>query len=209
MFKVRVTGFNGMKAEFAAATEKVTSIVKEEIIDMAQQWVAAAQRDAPVDEGQLRRLISFYPNGPYSVEIVSQALYSPFMEFGTKKHFRAIPGTEAIASQFKGYKGGDFRAFMRAIVRWVRRKGITGTYSVKTRRRLGSKVNQFAEDYGAAWPIAMKILRDGVKPRPFFFEQGKQLWPRMVRQVESRLRREMKVHVTLPGGISRPDIRAI
>jgi hypothetical protein len=146
MFKVKVTGMRQVTAEFASASDKIGKIVSSEVESMGRDWVAAAQRDAPLDQGQLKRLISLVVKGPYAVEIVSQSMYSPFMEFGTKSRYRPIPGTETIAAQFRGMKSGSFMDMVRSIVRWVRRKGITGTYSVRTRRRTGNKVNQFAED---------------------------------------------------------------
>jgi hypothetical protein len=209
MFRVKITGFKGLQAEFAAATEKLVTIVSSEQQAAAQDWVARAQRDAPVDEGSLKRMITYVKRSEYAYEIISQAVHSPYMEFGTKTRYRPIPGTEQIAAQFRGRKGGDFRTLMRAILRWVRRKGIAGRFSVKTRRRLGGKIDQFAEDYAAAWPIVLSILKKGVYPQPFFFKQADVVWPQMVRNIERRLKRETKVAVILPGGISRPNITTI
>lgn len=206
MFKVRITGMNGLKAEFASASDKIEKITATEVRAMAQDWVAGAQRDAPVDEATLKRLITYEQVSSLTYRVVSQAQYSPFMEFGTKGKYRPIPGTEAIAAQFKGFKGGDFMQLLRAIVRWVRRKGITGTYSVKTKRRTGNKINQFAEDYSAAWPIALSILKHGVSPHPFFFKQGDIVWPQMVRRIEQQLAKLTKVSVILPGQINKPRI---
>lgn len=209
MFRVRVQGFNGAKAEFASMSAKLEQIVASELEAGAREWVAGAQRDAPVDQGTLKRLITYKPVGQFQHEIVSQAFYAPFIEFGTKGRYKPIPGTEAIAAQFRGYKGGDFMQLLRMIVRWVRRKGITGTYSVKTRRRTGNKINQFAEDYSAAWPIAMSILKNGIHPHPHFFKQAEVVWPKIIRNIERRLAKETKVAVIMPGGIRRPEIKTI
>jgi len=168
-----------------------------------------AKTDAPADQGALRGSITYYPAGPMKYEIVAQKFYAPFMEFGTKGKYQPIPGTESIAAQFKGYKGGDFMELLRMIVRWVKRKGITGTYSVKTRRRTGNKVNQISEDYSAAWPIAMSILKNGVSPHPFFFKQMHIVWPQMVRNVERRIAQVSKVKVELPSQATRPQIVTI
>ena len=98
---------------------------------------------------------------------------------------------------------------LRAIVNWVKRKGITGTYSVNTRRRTGSKINQIAEDYSSAWPIAMSILKHGVRPHPFFFKQMAIVWPQFVRNVETRIANRSKVKVVMPPGLDRPKIVTI
>lgn len=208
MFKVKLEGINGVKAQFQAATKDILSIIDSEIEDMAANWVAGAKRDAPADQGTLRQGISYVKKGS-GVEIFSSAFYSPFMEFGTKGNYRAIPGTEQIAAQFKGVKGGDIMQMLRMIVRWVHRKGITGTYSVKTRRRTGSKVTQYAEDYAAAWPILMSILKHGVKPHPFFFKQQEVVWPRMISNITRRLKQSTRVHVEYPGNRSKAPIITI
>ena len=206
MFKVKVTGLAGLKAEFASMSKELPDIVSGELETMSQEWVKLAKTDAPADQGALRGSITYYPAGPMKYEIVAQKFYAPFMEFGTKGKYQPIPGTEAIAAEFKGYKGGDFMELLRMIVRWVKRKGITGTYSVKTRKRSGNKINQFAEDYSAAWPIAMSILKNGVNPHPFFFKQMHIVWPQMVRNVESRIAQVSKVKVELPSNVTRPQI---
>mgnify|MGYP001496019680 FL=1 len=209
MFKVKVTGLAGLKAEFASMSKELPDIVSGELETMSQEWVKLAKTDAPADQGALRGSITYYPAGPMKYEIVAQKFYAPFMEFGTKGKYQPIPGTEAIAAEFKGYKGGDFMELLRMIVRWVKCKGITGTYSVKTRRRTGNKINQFAEDYSAAWPIAMSILKNGVNPHPFFFKQMHIVWPQMVRNVESRIAQVSKVKVELPSNVTRPQIVTI
>lgn len=206
MFKVSVTGLAGLKAEFASMSKELPDIVSGELETMSQEWVKLAKTDAPADQGALRGSITYYPAGPMKYEIVAQKFYAPFMEFGTKGKYQPIPGTEAIAAEFKGYKGGDFMELLRMIVRWVKRKGITGTYSVKTRKRSGNKINQFAEDYSAAWPIAMSILKNGVNPHPFFFKQMHIVWPQMVRNVKSRIAQVSKVKVELPSNVTRPQI---
>lgn len=209
MFKVKVTGMADLKAEFASMAKELPDIVSGELETMSQEWVKLAKTDAPADQGALRGSITYYPAGPMKYEIVAQKFYAPFMEFGTKGKYQPIPGTESIAAEFKGYKGGDFMELLRMIVRWVKRKGITGTYSVKTRRRTGNKINQFAEDYSAAWPIAMSILKNGVNPHPFFFKQMHIVWPKMVRNVESRIAQVSKVKVELPSNVTRPQIVTI
>lgn len=105
---------------------------------------------APADEGNLRNRISSVIN-PFSVEIVCTVNYAAFMEFGTRKfaaqYVSTLPSDwQEYASTFKG--GGAPADFFKAIMEWVKRKGIP-------------------ED--AAYPIAKKILINGVKPHPFLY----------------------------------------
>lgn len=211
-FTVKLKGLDAMQKQILTASEDVRKVCEQEVQAAGQDWVAGAVRDAPKDQAALAGSISSLLNISDTFirsEIVASVFYAPFMEFGTKGKYQPIPGTEKIAEQFKGYKGGDFMELLRNIVRWVRRKGITGTYSVKTRRRTGNKINQFAEDYSAAWPIALSILKNGVNPHPFFFKQGDTVWPEMVRRIQRSLEVKTKVAVILPGEIKRPQIVTI
>lgn len=205
-FKVTVKGLNGLQATIAATTSSIKQIVSQEVEAGAMEWRSLAVKDAPVDQGRLKGAITYYMESEYVAQIACQVFYAPFMEFGTKGKYRPIPGTEQIAQQFKGYKGGDFATFLRHIVQWVRRKGLAGRYSTKTRRRLGNRGVQQIEDLSVAWPIAMSILRRGVTPHPFFFKQQEVIWPKMLRNMERRIRQVSKVNVTLPGAIKRPKI---
>lgn len=209
MFKVSVQGINGVKAQFLAATEEIKGVVSAELDGMAKEWKANAQRDAPVDQGSLKAGITYYMDGGFSAVIVSNAFYSPFMEFGTKGKYTPIPGTEAIAEQFRGYKGGDFATMLKMIERWVNRKGIAGTYSVKTRRRTGGKAAIASQNRSAAFAIALSILKNGVSPHPFFFKQQDILWPEMVKNIRRKIEQGQKVKVIMPGEISRPRIVTI
>lgn len=209
MFKVQLQGLNKLKAEFVSIDKKIFTITDNELNAAAADFVAGARRDAPVDQGALKGAISYYKEAPLFYPIIAQKFYAPFMEFGTKGKYTPIPGTEQIAAAFKGYKGGDFQELLRMIVRWVARKGISGRYSVKTRKRLGSKVDKYAEDYAAAWPIALSVLRNGIKPHPFFFKQQQVIWPKLVEQIKRQLESLTKVSVILPGDIKRPKIVTI
>jgi len=207
MFKVKVTGLAGLKAEFASVAEMLPKIVDGELQTMSQEWVKLAKNDAPADQSALRSAISYYGSN-MKYDIVAQKFYAPFMEFGTKAKYRPIPGTEKLIADITWPKG-DFMELLRMIVRWVARKGITGRYSTKTRKRIGSKVSRYAEDYAAAWPIALSILKNGVKPHPYFFKQMHIVWPQMVRNVEARIANVSKVKVIMPSSVTQPKIIGI
>lgn len=208
MFKVTVKGLPGVKAQFASATKDIVDIVDQELESMAKEWVAGAKRDAPVDQGTLKAGISYLINDR-RVEIFSNVFYSPFMEFGTKGKYLPIPGTENIAAQFKGYKGGDFGEMLKFIELWVAKKGITGTYSVKTRRRTGGKALIASQNKQTAFAIAISILKNGVSPHPYFFKQKDTVWPEMVRKVQKRIEQGSRITVIMPGDINRPRIVTI
>lgn len=207
-FTATITGLNGLEKRFVSTSEDIESIVAGELYAGAQEWVNLAVKDAPRDTGQLVGEIRFEKLSLLEMEIQANKEYAPFMEFGTKGKYRAIPGTEAIAAKFKGFKGTPGKMF-KFILMWVHRKGIGGRFSVKTRKRVGSKINQFAEDYTAAWPIFLSILRNGVNPHPFFFKQQHVVWPEMIRKMERRLAKKTKVSIVLPNEVLRPKIITI
>lgn len=57
------------------------------------------------------------------------------------------------------------------LTRWVHVKHITGTYSVKTHRRMGGKKTQADEDRAMAYAIARAIKARGIRGREFM-KQG-------------------------------------
>ena len=209
MLKIELQGLKGFQQQFAAAPANIKKIVGAAVEEAAADWAKQARDDVPIDQGALKGSISYFMRTDLQAEIVAQKFYAPFMEFGTKGKYRAIPGTEAIAQQFKGYKGGDFQEFLRMITRWVKRKGISGTYSVKTRRRTGNRATQQAQDDAAAWPIAMSILKHGVKPHPYFFKQKEIVWPKMIERIKRNFETKSGVSVIMPGDIKRPKIVTI
>lgn len=67
--------------------------------------------------------------------------YAPFVVFDTKPHWPPL----------------------EPILEWVKRTKIAGTYSTKTRRRVGRRRDKEKEDLQVAWAIARKISREGTK----------------------------------------------
>ena len=169
MVKVSLVGFKQFEKILQEAPKKLVKEIGATIQFGGEKFRELAIKDAPADVGSLRRGISVKKLSETSFEVVSASKYSAPMEFGTKTKFTPIPGIDA--GEFKGRPVGSWKDFINNIAKWVRRKGISGTYSVKTRKRTGNKLNQVAEDYQLAYMIARKIYRTGVRPHPFFFKQ--------------------------------------
>lgn len=108
---------------------------------------------APVDESGIKNSIRQDPIKLGS-EITVGANYASFQEFGTRKFAAAYISTlpadwQTFARQFKGGGGsGSFEDFVMSLVGWCKRHGISEK---------------------AAYPIAIKILRNGMKPQPFLY----------------------------------------
>ena len=114
------------------------------------------------DEGMLLRSISpKYGQGLASV--VASAKYAAYIEFGTRKYaadyVSSLPADwQTYAATFKGKAGGTFKEFLLSIMGWVSRKGI---------------------DKKAAYPIARKIMIDGIRAKPFLYPSVQKTLPEL------------------------------
>jgi hypothetical protein len=136
----------------------------------ANDFVNRAVNDAPVDEGVLRNGISFKRVAQLEYEVVSAAFYSPYIEWGTKSKAEVPADLQSYANQFRG-KGKTGNSFFESILAWVHRTGITARYSIKTRQKMNSTKADKEREYQAAMAIYYSILKKGIKPHPFFFQQ--------------------------------------
>jgi HK97 gp10 family phage protein len=113
MINVEIKGFKELQARIDGLKPELEKEVNGVLQRGAALMVRNAQRDAPVNQeeggGNLKQGISFFPNPVkgLSVEVVSNAKYSPYVEWGTIKYvFYGQPGItpeiESYALQFKG-----------------------------------------------------------------------------------------------------------
>jgi hypothetical protein len=170
MVKINVIGFKQFKEAFDKLPAKLQKETETDIRAAADQFRELAIDAAPSNFGTLRGQITVEKGEGLAWEVVSGSKYSAPMEFGTKGKFQPISGIDA--SEFKGKPtGGTYREMLKNIENWVHKKQLVGTYSVKTRRRIGSKKTQQSQNRQAAFLITRSILRNGVTPHPFFFRQ--------------------------------------
>jgi len=104
------------------------------------------------DTGHLLGSVFQHP-GTLSNTFGASMNYASFVEFGTRKFAAAYVATlpkdwQSFAMQFKGGGSGTFQEFVMSLVGWCKRHGISEK---------------------AAYPIALKILRNGLKPQPFLY----------------------------------------
>jgi hypothetical protein len=168
---LKVKGIGQFQKKMKDLPTHLQKQIAGEIEDSARKINGKQLRLVPVDEGGTKQATGFKKTKPLETELFSNKKYTPFMEFGTKSKAKIPAELQEYAKQFneKGPKI-TFEDFLKIIAAWVRRKGIAGRFSVKTKRRLGSKTTQADEDTQAAYPIAVSILNKGVNPHPFFFQ---------------------------------------
>jgi len=115
----------------------------------ADSIVADAKQRAPVNFGQLRLSIA-KTDATIQLNrslIFSNAPYSAYVEFGTGTKVKIPAGFESLAAKYRGKGGGSFDNLLDNIRDWCKKKGI---------------------DEKLAYPIAVSILRTGIKPQPYF-----------------------------------------
>lgn len=188
---------DGVQAAIDKLQKTGGEIAKEidmEIASGTQRMAKVAKVNAPADMGDLRRKISARPVKFLSYELVAQTDYAAYVEFGTKSKFDNSISDEAkaAAAQFKGKGRGDLKAMERNLTAWVRRKGLAGTYSVKTKKRTGNKANQAKEDKQVARAIMFYILKYGIKPQPYFFPAYYSEKPKLIAQITNILNEKRK-----------------
>lgn len=160
--RVKVSAYNEVKkGAFAISAQAVRNIKSNDSIGVSGGGggLIGSQTTSPFNDGSF---IGF--------EVLNTAPYAPFVEFGTGARAKVPADWADYAATFKGKslgQGGD--TFFQSIVKWVRAKGLSGRYSVKTRRRLGKKDTKEREDEAVAWPIYISILKNGSYPHPFLY----------------------------------------
>jgi len=172
VLKANVIGLDSYLKRLETAKKTVQAEVSGEIGDAAFKFRDDAARTAVAnggDRGTLAKSISAQQNNLFNWTVAVGATYGAFVEFGTKGKARVPAGFEDVAARFKGFKGNGGKLY-DAIYQWVKRKGLTATYSVKTQRRTKSK-GEDKRTQQIAFLIARSIYRYGITPKPFFYMQ--------------------------------------
>lgn len=183
---VNLGGLKDLKVQLRKVVKEKAKAIDTQLQIATEEMERGAKRDAPADQATLRQGITNRKVSELNWILESNAFYSVYMEFGTKGRYQAIPGVDP--SEFKATgEGKTGKGFYDSILEWVKRKGIAGTYQVKNRRRVGSKVDQQIEDEQTAFAIYLSIIRHGVKPHPFFFKQLDAVQPKLIRNIQTVL----------------------
>ncbi len=166
--------FDGVDAAIKNIGSKIKQYeneIQDELNVWALETATLAKQYAPVHEGQLRGSINANFDGKLKASVTVAVNYAAYIEFGTKKFGAAYVSTlpndwATFASQYKGSGGGSFEQFVKNITEWVRLKGIP---------------------IEAAYPIARKILRDGIKPHPYLYPAFVKTKPELIENIKKVL----------------------
>lgn len=121
---------------------------------------------APINIGKLAQSIHKVEVTPKDYDIVVGLDYGAYIEFGTGSKVRVPTELQDQALKFKGRKG-SFKDGLQSIKDWCRQKGI---------------------DEGAAYPIFISILNEGITPRPYLYPS----WIKGRKQYLKDLEEELK-----------------
>jgi HK97 gp10 family phage protein len=166
----RVEGLDKLIASLGKMSKKVEDEISMQVAASALKIESEAKKNVPVNLGTLRNSIhlsSELTGKKTSYSVSTPVSYAPYIEFGTGGKVSIPSGYSSFASGFKGKTKGKFRDMVLALAEWVAKKGIAGTYSVKTQRRTGSKSAKNSQDMKVAYAIAISILRKGLRPQPY------------------------------------------
>jgi len=177
----KIDGLAGLKDQVNGLIADIEQEIGFEIEASAQNIVRDAKRLAPVDQGQLVNGINYKKISPAEYEVVSEAPYSAYLEFGTGAKVQVPAGYEEFAAQFKGQKGpGTLDEFFLNILDWVKSKGITGA---ATGKRKGSQFNSDQQNYDVAYAIFLSILKKGINPHPFLIPAVETEKPKLLERI--------------------------
>lgn len=187
-FALDLSGMDKLTKRLTTIQDDLTKGVAEEISASAYKIERDAKRNAPVNLGTLRQSIHSEStlNG-LTGKVIVGASYGAYVEFGTGGKVSVPDGYQDFALQFKGGSGGSMEDFIKALTLWVKRKGLAGTFSVKTQRRTGSRKIQKSEDEKLARFLAIKILKNGIRPQPYLIPAYETEKPKLFKRLKDLL----------------------
>lgn len=171
MITINVTGLDSVLSKLQNMSESAQEKVQPALNDWADTVALNAKQlvsSNSSDEGNLLRSI-FPVYGVGGASVVASASYAAYIEFGTRKfaasYVSSLPDTwQALANQAKGPAGGSFKEFVASLMAWCRRKGI---------------------DEKLAYPIAKKIIIQGIMPKPFLYPAVEKAYPQLIKDLKS------------------------
>jgi len=165
-----LTQINSFGEDAKRSAVSITNVTADDIVTDAKQNLT---NHKTVNYGQLRLSIA-KTEATIQVNrslIFSNAPYSAYVEFGTGTKVQIPAGFESLAAKYRGKGGGTFDQLLENIKDWCRRKGI---------------------DEKLAYPIAVSIVRTGIKPQPYFIPAYLQNIPIYEKRLVKTLEREAK-----------------
>jgi HK97 gp10 family phage protein len=186
-FGIDISGIPNLEKRLKAVETKLINDLAEELSATSFTIEKKAKRLAPVNMGTLKQSIHATSMNKLTHFVDVGVSYGAYVEFGTGGKVSIPAGYEQYAATFKGKKGGSLEDMIQALTLWVKRKGLAGTYSVKSQRRLGGKSTQTSQDEKLARFLAIKILKNGISAQPFLIPAFEEEKPKLIQRLKKLL----------------------
>lgn len=186
---LNINGIDKVFNDLNKLSDKVKIDIAREMASSALNIQTNAKKNAPINFGTLRNSIHFTEelgDNKLLYTIGSNLSYAPYIEFGTGGKVNT-QGYDDFANKFKGKTGGAFKDLLLALIEWVKKKGIVGTYSIKTQRRTGGKSIQKKQNEAAAYAIAISILKKGIRPQAYLLPAYEQEIPKLIQRIKNTI----------------------
>ena len=174
---VKVKGARNIERLIRRLGEEGEAELDAETFATAEEIATDAKKLAPVNDGLLQQSIGVAKGidtrNVIAYSVGASAPYAGYVEFGTGSKVEVPKEFNDLAQQWKGRKGGSFKEGLESIKDWVRKKGLPEE---------------------SAYPIFVKILREGSEPQPFLypaFVLNKQEYIQNIKNVLNRLTKKL------------------
>lgn len=148
-FTISLAGLQPTLKKLKDQQDAVVKDLDDEFSAASQEMATIAKQNAPKDKSFLVGQIGAERIAELEYDVFCKAMYSPFVEFGTKTYVQVPGDLKDYAAQFRGKKGnGNFEQFKKSIIAWAKRKGF---------------------DKNMARYLVWIISTKGIRPQPFFF----------------------------------------
>lgn len=164
MINVTITGDNVVLSNLKGLEKTVSVKVNQAITVSSAKVLAESRRTAPKVFGNLVRSSRILIRKDEQL-VEYNAGYAYYAEMGRK------PGKWPP---------------IQPILDWVHKRGLGGTYSIKTKKRAGNYDSQIKQDRGIAFVIARSIGKKGTRPHPYLgpaFEKEKPFFIQRLREI--------------------------
>lgn len=166
---VKVDGLDKTLKKFKEIPLKAKTELDAGLHELSEEYQNKVIAAAPVFDSGLKQGITV-EHKELNHEVISHAPYSAYVEFGTKSRAKIPADLSVYASQFKGKgSGGGVADLFKAILEWVKKKGIASRWSLKTQKPIKATKDDNVRILEAASAITISILRHGIHAQPFFF----------------------------------------
>jgi HK97 gp10 family phage protein len=186
-FGIDLSGIPRLEKKLADLNSKIANDIAKEMSASTLKIERDAKRNAPVNLGTLRQSIHATSKDKLTHYVEVGVSYGAYVEFGTGGKVSIPSGYQDYAATFKGNKGGSLNDMIQALTLWVKRKGLAGTYSVKSGRRLGGRSTQTSQDEKLARFLAIKILKNGIRPQPYLIPAYESEKPKLIERLKKIL----------------------